>query len=198
MEQFWNLRYSEDGFAYGEQPNVFFAQQINKLQKGSIILPCEGEGRNAVYAASLGWRANALDTSEVGKIKAMALAKKNNVNIDYIIADINSVSYPENSVDVVAFIYAHFAPESRIDIHRKAIGWLKKGGRIILEAFNVLQLQNNSGGPKNISQLYTEKLLLDDFKSLKIELLQTEQTELQEGKYHVGKADIIRFIGVKI
>ena len=198
MKEFWNERYSVKDYVYGEKPNTFFAAQLDKMTAGSIILPCEGEGRNAVYAATLGWKVKAFDTSEAGKIKALLLADKKRVNIDYSIEDANAINYPDNSADAVAFIFAHFPPSTRKGIHQKAIKWLKKGGKIILEAFNPLQLQNSSGGPKELSMLYTAEMLKGDFATLKIELLQTQQSVLSEGKYHEGAADIIQFVGIKI
>lgn len=198
MSNFWNERYSEEEYVYGEEPNVFFAEQLEKLPAGKIILPCEGEGRNAVYAASQGWEINAFDASEAGRVKALQLADKKSVIIDYAVEDALSVNYPENSADAVAFIYAHFPPSIRKQIHQKAITWLKPGGSIILEAFNPQQLNNHSGGPKELSMLYTEEIIKEDFEGLKIELIQTTQTTLNEGKYHEGNADIIRFVGVKL
>ena len=97
----------------------------------------------------------------------------------------------------MAFIYAHFPPAIRKQIHQKAIHWLKPGGKIIIEAFHPNQLQNNSGGPKELSMLYTEEMIKEDFEGLEIEILQTSQTTLNEGKYHEGRADIVRFIAVK-
>jgi hypothetical protein len=47
----WNDRYSNSAFAYGEEPNNFFKEQIEKLNPETILFPAEGEGRNAVYAA---------------------------------------------------------------------------------------------------------------------------------------------------
>ena len=198
MNNFWNDRYNEKEYVYGEEPNVFFADQLNQLNPGKIILPCEGEGRNAVYAASQGWLVNAFDSSEAGRAKALELAKKKNVILNYAIEDAVTVTYPENNVNAVAFIYAHFPPDIRKYIHQKAISWLKPGGRIIVEAFNIKQLQNNSGGPKDLSLLYTEDIIKEDFDGLKTDLIQTLQTELREGKYHEGMADIIRFVGIKI
>ncbi len=197
MSSFWNERYREEGFAYGEEPNVFFAEQMDSLTSGSLILPCEGEGRNAVYAASKGWEVNAFDTSVAGKSKALQLANRKNVRLSYTIQDVEKAAYPLISTDVIAFIYAHFPATIRRQIHRKVIGWLKPGGRIILEAFNPLQLQNTSGGPKELSMLYSKEMLLEDFAELQIELLETQQIELKEGKYHNGKADVIRFVGIK-
>src|ERR1022692_1115650 len=107
MDKPWDKRYAVDEYIYGEAPNEFYAWQLSKLKPGKIILTCEGEGRNAVYAASLGWHVDAFDASKTGKAKALALANKKNVEINYIIADADTVSYPENSVDAVALIYAH-------------------------------------------------------------------------------------------
>ena len=198
METFWNKRYSDIEYVYGEAPNEFFAEQLNKLKAGNIILPCEGEGRNAVYAASRGWKVKAFDSSEVGKAKALLLSDKKGVIIDYVTDDANTITFPDSSVDTVAFIYAHFPLAIRKIIHKKAVTWLKPGGKIILEAFNPRQLQNTSGGPKDLSQLYTEEIIKEDFEGLKIEILKTLQTTLMEGKYHEGKADIIRFVGIKL
>jgi ubiquinone/menaquinone biosynthesis C-methylase UbiE len=160
-------------------------------------LPCEGEGRNAVYAASQQWTVNAFDASEAGRLKALQLAHKKGVVIDYVVDDASAINYPENSADVVAFIYSHLPPVTRKLVFQKAVSWLKPGGKIILETFNPDQLQNSSGGPKDISMLYTEDIIQEDFKALKFELLQTLQIILSEGKHHEGKADIIRFVGIK-
>lgn len=198
MSNTWNERYSQTDYVYGEAPNKFFASVIENLCPGKMILPCEGEGRNAVYAAGKGWSVNAFDSSEAGKNKALQLAFKKKVVIDYVIEDAALIHFTENSADVVAFIYAHFPASVRKPIHQKAIQWLKPGGRIIIEAFTPLQLKNNSGGPKDLAMLYTEEILKEDFNGMQISLLQTMQTTLCEGKYHQGIADIIQFTGVKI
>lgn len=197
MTNFWDERYSATEYIYGEEPNLFFAEQLKKLQPGNLILPCEGEGRNAVYAAQLGWDVKAFDLSDVGKTKALALAKRRGVEIDYVVDDATKVVYPENSADVVAFIYNHFPSAIRKGILQNAVTWLKPGGRIILEAFNTKQLQKATGGPKDIDMLYTEDIIRDSFAGLKIELLETLTVELNEGTYHEGDSDVIRFVGVK-
>lgn len=197
-DQFWNQRYKSVDYIYGEEPNHFFATQINELKIGSLILPCEGEGRNAVYAASKGWKVNAFDGSLEGKNKALQLAIKKGVEINYEIDDASLINYPENSVDVVAFIYAHFSTTQRAQIHKKAISWLRPGGKIILEAFNPQQLKNNSGGPKELSMLYSLEMLQSDFSSLRFDLIQNIQTTLKEGSFHDGIANVIQFVATKL
>jgi SAM-dependent methyltransferase len=167
---FWNERYSQKDFVYGESPNIFFAETLKKLNSRKIILPCDGEGRNAVHAASEGWEVQAFDLSEAGKAKAIHLALKYGVVIDFQIKDAATALYPNDSADVVAMIYTHLPPAVRKELHHNIFKWLKPGGKIILETFCPEQLMNNSGGPKDINMLYTKEMLSDDFKDLKIEL----------------------------
>ncbi|RUA34005.1 MAG: SAM-dependent methyltransferase [Bacteroidetes bacterium] len=197
MKDFWNERYAKKEFIYGTEPNEFLREELEKLPAGKIILPCDGEGRNAVFAAKLGWEVNAFDYSASAKEKAFALARQEGVSPHYEVADIHEKEFKENSADVVALIYAHFPAELRKIAHQKAIKWLKPGGKLVLEAFNPKQLPNDSGGPKNIEMLYTEDILREDFKELKIEKLESLETNLSEGNFHKGKADIIRLIAIK-
>lgn len=66
MKDFWNERYSHEKLAYGAEPNEFFRNQLQHLRPGKLLVPAEGEGRNAVYAAQQGWQVTAFDFSEAG------------------------------------------------------------------------------------------------------------------------------------
>lgn len=198
MNSFWNERYGQRDFVYGETPNVFFAETLGTLKQGTIILPCDGEGRNAVHAARQGWEVNAFDLSEAGKAKANLLALKYGVVINYQLKDAATAIYLSASVDVVVLIYAHLPPLVRKKLHRNVIKWLKPGGKIILEAFCPDQLKNQSGGPKDIEMLYTKEMLEDDFNGMSIEVLAYQHIQLNEGKFHEGPADVIRMIATKL
>jgi cyclopropane fatty-acyl-phospholipid synthase-like methyltransferase len=198
MNSFWNERYSEKEFVYGESPNVFFADAIAQLQPGKIILPCDGEGRNAVYAARQGWNVQAFDLSEAGKVKADGLALKYATIIDFQIEDAAFANYPDAIADVVALIYTHLPVNVRKALHRNLIKWLKPGGKLILETFCPDQLKNSSGGPKDINMLYTKEILKEDFKDLRMDSFEYIHIHLSEGKYHEGPADVIRMVATKI
>lgn len=197
MNSFWNERYSEKEFVYGEAPNVYFEETLSKLKSGTIILPCDGEGRNAVHAARQGWNVKAFDLSEAGKMKADSLALKYDVKIDFQIEDAALALYPNETADVVAIIYTHLPSQVRKKLYQNIIHWLKPGGKVILETFCPEQLNNNSGGPKDIDMLNTKEILSEDFKNLSIDYLEYEHIQLSEGKYHEGPADVIRMIATK-
>jgi SAM-dependent methyltransferase len=202
MKALWDERYSNEAFAFGENPNVFLTETLPQFKPGKALFAAEGEGRNAVYAASLGWKVSAFDLSEFGKTKAEKLAKKNQVSIDYTVGDIQNLAYDANSFDAVVMIYAHFPASIKSSCHQKLISYLKPGGIIIFEAFSKNHIQYNSinpkvGGPKDIDQLYSIEEIKKDFQDFEIiELIETE-TDLSEGLYHIGKGSVIRFVGRK-
>lgn len=202
LKKFWNERFGHDDWTYGKEPNGFFKNQINSLRPGKLLLPAEGEGRNAAYAASVGWKVDAFDVSEQGKKKAEILAKEISVTFNYKVAEFKDISFDENTFDLIALIYAHFQPETRAEYHKKLVRWLKPGGKFILEGFGKDQLkikEKNSevGGPGNIDMLYSIEELQKDFEDLSIIQLEEKLVNLNEGRHHKGKSALIRFIGQK-
>jgi len=198
----WNERYGKEAYAYGEAPNLFFKEKIKELEIGTILLPAEGEGRNAVFAAKIGWSVFAFDQSKEGKKKAIKLAEKNKVAIDYQVNDLSSVQYQNEQFDVIALIYAHFPANLKSQYHKILDGYLKKGGTIIFEAFSKNNLQYRTineqiGGPKDLDSLFSIEEIKADFNNYTIIQLEEKEVELGEGLYHNGKGAVIRFVGKK-
>lgn len=202
MKDFWNSRYSEEDFAYGTEPNQYFKQKIETLQPGKILLPAEGEGRNAVFAATKGWEVSAFDQSEEGKNKALKLAENQNVKIDYQIIEAENADYSENSFDVLALIFTHFDSEKRQKIHRKLSSSVKPGGFLILESFSkkhadFQKVNPNAGGPRNPEMLNDLETLKNDFKDFDFVEAEEKNVEMNEGKFHNGASSVIRIFAIK-
>ncbi len=202
MNEFWDERYSQKEYSYGEFPNAFLKEELQKLNPGKILFPAEGEGRNAVFAATLGWQTDAFDFSEAGKKKAIQLADRHNATIHYTIGKFATYPYPIDYYDAIGLVFVHPAPEMRRFFFEKLHIALKPGGVIIFEGFskNNLELkrQNASvGGPDNIAMLYSMKEIKDFFPGLQPLILEEKSIELNEGKFHKGLASVIRFVGKK-
>ncbi len=191
-KEFWDERYSEDEFIYGTEPNIYFKEVIDSLNPGKLLLPGEGEGRNAVYAARKGWRVDCFDISKVAKEKSMQLAKDHRVSIGYEVADIHSYPWSEELYDVVGLIYIHNPPDIRKLLHYRSVQTLKPGGVLILEAFHKDQMNYDSGGPRDESMLYDLDEMHRDFKDLQILESGRHEVYLSEGKYHKGEAAVVR------
>jgi len=202
MKQKWDERYSDIEFAYGKEPNLFFKEWIQQFKPGSILMPADGEGRNGVYAATLGWKVTSFDLSNEGQTKALQLAKEKNVSLEYLVNDFENLEFAKESFDAIGLIYAHFSGEQKSRYHQKLNEYLKPGGVIIFEAFGkahlpLRQMNPKVGGPNHLSELYSLDEIQTDFKNYENLYLKEELIELNEGKYHIGKGAVVRFVGRK-
>lgn len=198
----WDDRYSKDEFAYGEEPNNYLKEQLAKLAVGKILFPAEGEGRNAVYAAKTGWKVSAFDISNEGKSKALRLAEKNNVPIDYKVGELEGLDFKAEEFDAIALIYAHFPADTKSLYHNTLDKYLRKDGVIIFEAFSKKHIDyvtanEKVGGPKDIDSLFSIDEIKADFPNYEIIELQEKEIELNEGVFHNGTGSVIRFVGRK-
>lgn len=202
MKEKWDDRYSIKEFAYGEQPNNYFKEQLVKIPAGTILLPAEGEGRNAVYAATNNWKVFAFDLSAEGRKKAIQLADKYHVKINYEVGELKSLNYQVNQFDAIALIYAHFPADKKSGYHKILTTYLRPGGTVIFEAFSknhLSYMMNNEkmGGPKETEMLFSIEEIKSDFQNFKIIELVEREVELNEGLFHIGKGSVIRFVGRK-
>jgi len=198
----WNERFGKEEYAYGEQPNNFLKEQLEKLKPGSILFAAEGEGRNAVFAARQGWTVSAFDISVEGKNKALRLAEKSEVALDYQLGELQSLDFKPGQFDALALIYAHFPPKIKSLYHRTLNGYLRKGGTVIFEAFSKKHLEYLArnpkvGGPTDLAMLFSMEELKSDFPGYDIILLEEKEIELDEGAFHQGTGSVIRFVGRK-
>ncbi len=194
---FWDSRFGGEGFLYGKEPNEFFAEFLLTIDKtGKLLLPAEGEGRNAIFAAKAGWEVTAIDSSAVGREKALKFAEDEGVEIEYEILDLQNFEARPDQYDFIAIIFGHFPSDFRQNLHQKFVKSLKAGGHILIEAFAKEQINNTSGGPQDVDMLYSLPFLEEDFSGLTIKKLSYEKVFLNEGKHH-GWADVVRFIGSK-
>jgi SAM-dependent methyltransferase len=196
MKKFWNERYANSQYAYGTEPNAFFKSQIDQRPAGRILLPAEGEGRNAVYAAKRGWDVVAFDQSEAGEKKAMKLAQAAKTSITYRIEDAMSFN-EETAFDLLFYGFFHVPPVDLQPIYDHLNSFLKPGGQVLLEGFSTKNIGRGSGGPQNEAMLFSTSRvtsLLHDLKTLEV---WEEEIILNEGPFHQGNARVIRAIGVK-
>ncbi|WP_079242127.1 class I SAM-dependent methyltransferase [Chryseobacterium indologenes] len=199
----WDERYSSEEFAYGTEPNNYLREQLTRLTPGKILFPAEGEGRNAVFAATKGWQASAFDISANGRDKALQLAGQQQITIDYQVGELSTLNYQKEQFDAIALIYAHFPGNIKSSIHQMLNQYLRKGGFIIFEAFSKSHLEyiaknEKVGGPKDIESLFSIEEIKADFPDYDIIELAETEIELNEGLFHNGTGSVIRFVGQKL
>jgi len=193
QQEFWNSKFSRDGYLYGIKPNSFIASKVKSFPRGGKVLCLgEGEGRNAIFLAKRGMEVTAIDASDIGLSKLHFRALEEGVTVETICADLNDWEVKEQ-YDVIVASYLHMYKEDRAKLFEKIQDSLKPDGIFVGEFFSVNQLNYNSGGPKDKDLLYT----VDDFKK-SFALCQGDINEvvtiLDEGKGHQGEASVIRVV----
>ena len=202
LSDHWNTRYAQPEYAYGTEPNVFLREQLQYIPVGMALFAAEGEGRNAVYASTLGWHPTAFDISVEGRKKALKLAQERQTNIEYLIGTPDQMQFGPRTFDALILIYAHFGRGHRRLYHQHLAQFLKPGGRVILEGFSYRHLEYNSinpavGGPKEPDMLYNAKEIMLDFPDFEISICSDTDVDLNEGIYHRGTGAVLRFVAIK-
>ncbi|MFK7983202.1 MAG: class I SAM-dependent methyltransferase [Saprospiraceae bacterium] len=198
MKDFWNNRYAKRKYAYGQAPNKFFKEILDRTIGDKILLPADGEGRNAVYAASKNWEVTAYDYSPEAKDKALKLANQNGVSINFQLKGHEDFDFTPATYDAVGLFYTHGTKEIKRNLHQEVISTLKKGGILMMEVFSKAQLLYNSGGPKNPDMLFSIAELYEDFEEqLNIDVAKQKVIKLDEGTFHQGEAEVIRLVAYK-
>jgi hypothetical protein len=74
---------------------------------------------------------------------------------------------------------------------------LKPGGVLILQGYTPKQLDYRTGGPGQLSHLYTADLMRDAFRDLRIVELIEYEAELHEGARHAGRSALLGLVATK-
>lgn len=192
----WDQRFSIDDYLFGKEP----AQALLKLEKylvpkGETLVIADGEGRNSVYLASKGFKVTASDYSKVASRKARALADKKNVEVNYRVEDFFDIVWSEKQYDNVVGICFQFVPQEKINevmLGLKAA--TKKGGTLLVHGYTPKQINFGTGGPKDVSLMYTKETFTGLFNENDIILIEEYQASLSEGVGHNGQSAMIDFV----
>ncbi len=193
----WDKRYSEPGFAYGTAPNDFLVSVADRIPRGKILSLAEGEGRNAVYLASLGLDVLAVDGSAVGLRKAVRLAKERGVAIATLVADLGDFRIAPEAWDGIVSCYCHLPSAIRAPLHRAVVKGLKPGGVVVLEAFTKKQLAYGTGGPQSLDMLMSLDELKRELVGLEFVHAAEIERDVREGSKHTGLASVVQILAAK-
>lgn len=195
----WNARYKAPDYIFGTAPNAFLAAQAHRLRHGQRALcVADGEGRNSVWLAEQGLEVAAFDFSPFGVDKARKLAASRGVKVRYEASTVYDWAWPVAAFEVVAAIFVQFAdPPMRAFMFERMARALVPGGLVVIEGYTPAQLKYDTGGPKQVEQLYTEALLRQAFAPFEVLELRSYEAELDEGSRHRGTSAVIDFVARK-
>jgi SAM-dependent methyltransferase len=195
----WDERYAGESFFYGTEPNDFLRAHATVIRAGGRVLClAEGEGRNAVFLAGLGFSVVALDQSAVGLRKALQLAEARGASITTLQGNLDDYRVEPGSWDAIVSIWCHLPTSLRAKVHAQVVDGLKPGGVFLLEAYRPEQLQFGTGGPKTVDMLPTLAQLREELTGLEFEHAAELEREVQEGQGHAGHSAVVQVLARKV
>ncbi len=191
----WHERFSAEEYVYGKEPNAFVVEAAQQLPaKGKVLCIAEGEGRNAVYLASLGFDVTAWDFAQSGLDKTEKLAEEKGVHVKTELRNLLDVVWEEEQWDAIVHIFGHF----REDIMDRTLAGvkiaLKPGGYYVSELYSKEQLQYGTGGPSLEDRLADPVKWLTAFDGYFIQHFYIGEVERTEGRLHTGTAHVVQSI----
>jgi hypothetical protein len=197
----WDQRFAHEHFAYGKEPNVWLKSVVSTLSpepNPAALFPADGEGRNAVWAASEGWEATVFDLSAEGGKKCDLLAEEHGVKVAYEVDDLVLRDFATNHYALIACSWFHTPPAVRKKHMPRMLHALALGGHFVMEGYHKTQLNFSSGGPKSFDLLFDlDEVLAEltgpDAPSMEVIHAAVEETVLDESDLHRGPAAVVRF-----
>lgn len=191
----WDKVYAEPGYAFGTEPNGFLVEVADRIPPGPVLCLGEGEGRNAVYLASLGYEVTAMDYSRVGLEKTRALARERGVEVDTVCADLEDYDVGLGAWSGIVAIFLQIPPDLRRSMHRRVVEALKPGGVFVSEAYGVRQVDMQSGGPRDTRLLYDPVVVKAELDGLRFEVARQSFRELDQGRRNQGLSAVCQLLG---
>jgi SAM-dependent methyltransferase len=165
----WDARYAAVENLWAAKPNRFLVAEVGDLEPGRALDLACGEGQNAIWLATLGWRVTGVDYSEVAIAKARARAERDGVDVDFVCADLVTYEPEARAFDLVFVLYLHIPSAQRAAIHANAAAAVAPGGTFLLLGHDLTNLTDGVGGPSDPDILYTADEIATELTGLEIE-----------------------------
>lgn len=181
---FWDNIFRNGQISFNTEASKLLQYATSDRKPGAAIDLGMGDGRNAIFLASTGWKVTGVDFSAEAVKRAKARAAAAHVAIDAVIQDLDAYELGNAKWDLIALFYMHaWLHESKHDVPQHLVEALKPGGLLVIEGY---------AGEKGAFQTNE---LLHSFRDLKI--IHYEDV-LDEADWALGqKSRVVRFIAEK-
>ncbi len=131
-ERFWDERYGSADRIWSGNPNSHLVTTVADLPPGDALDVGAGEGADAVWLASRGWKVTGVDISGVALEKAAAQAGEAGVDVAWERADLQHWDPAPRQYDLVSVQFMQF-PQPILDaLHRRLAAAVRPGGTLLI------------------------------------------------------------------
>ena len=188
----WDERYAGTELVWSATPNQFVAAALSANEPGRALDLAAGEGRNALWLASLGWEVTAVDFSQVALDKGRATESSVAIAhpVTWVRADVTTWT-TDGEYDLAVVAYLQLPGDERREAVRRAFGALHEGGELFWVAHDSTNIVEGTGGPQDPDVLMTAEDVLSDLGGERFEVIRAERVErvVPPDDGHGGEAD---------
>ena len=133
-QEFWDERYGSAGRIWSGHPNVQLVEQVTDLRPGAALDVGSGEGADAIWLASRGWRVTAVDVSRVALERAAAAAASAGVPdmITWAQRDMLTWDPGSEQYDLVSAQFMHLPRPAQDSMHDRLAAAVRPGGTLLI------------------------------------------------------------------
>jgi SAM-dependent methyltransferase len=125
---YWNRFYLDEKSNFNRQPNAFLVQSVKGRAPGVALDYAMGEGRNALYLASLGWSVSGFDPADAAVALARKRAKELGLKLTASAVRDSEYDFGNDRFDLILFSWS--MPSIPVE---RVVASLKPGGIVVME-----------------------------------------------------------------
>jgi 2-polyprenyl-3-methyl-5-hydroxy-6-metoxy-1,4-benzoquinol methylase len=174
-QTFWDERYSSAPMIWSGNPNVRLVEQAASLTPGAALDVGSGEGADAIWLASLGWRVTGVDVSTVALERSAMRAAEAGAEIAGRItwkqADILTWEPTPEQFDLVSAQFMQLPGPERESLHRRLAAAVRPGGALLIVGHHPSDMETSVRRPKFPDLFFTAEQIAETLDESEWEII---------------------------
>lgn len=180
----WEARYQADGYEPMQEPVAFLVDIVDRLTPGPALCLAAGAGRNAVYLAECGFEVTAVDISPAGLNWCRKLARRREVSVETVAADLLSFDFGVACWELVTDFYYH-----NLRLFPAIKQAVRPGGHFLFQTYTTAQTAHG-WGPSDPDHLVEPAELQSTFVDWETDYFRELDHVVQDGK----RESVVQFL----
>ena len=178
----WDQRHAAQDPIESPEPDPTLVKEIASLPPGRALDLGAGDGRNAIWLASRGWRVTAVDFSGVALERGRSRAAACGVEVEWQLADLLEWSPDARRYDLVTLFFIHLPHAERRHVYARAADAVAPGGTLLVVAHDRTNPADGVGGPQDPDVLVSPGEIAAELQGFRVERAETVRRQAPDGR----------------
>lgn len=152
---YWEERYGSEERVWSGKPNPHLIATAADLPPGTALDVGSGEGADAIWLASRGWKVTGVDVSQVALDRAARHAADAGVDITWQQADVTAWDPTPAQFDLVSAQYLHLPRPAHEALYRRLAAGVRPGGTLLIVGHHPADLDTPVRRPRLPHLMFT-------------------------------------------